>query len=191
MSFVVSLNGFPAVGKRAVGEALVRLLEPAVLLDNHATYADLGFRLWPVSTFKNAENLENWRALAADLRAAVYRSAARLPAETSLILTNCLYQYYEADEDIAYLLHDLAATRRASYLQVNLVCEPGEHRRRLAGRRAKNKLRSWPQLERIMLGNRLLSHDPDVIAIVEIDTTALSAAQTALEIKSQLEPNRA
>jgi len=171
MACVININGFAGVGKLTVGKALVRQLGDAKLLDNHA-YMDPAFALFKVGS-------PQWRDLVDDLRATVFDAAINVAPEASLVLTNVMY---DCDGRLYRQVAGIAERRAVPLLSVALTCQRDEHRRRLTRRRTPHKLTRWRSMKQLLEIFTLYSPEPGEHRHLEIDTTALSAAETASQI---------
>ncbi len=175
--WVISLNGFSGVGKMTVARALVRSLVNARLIDNH-TYMDAAFALFPVGS-------PEWRTLTATLREKVYDAAEQAEPGATLVFTNVLYDGRD-DRDIFEQIARVAQRRGCPLLAVTLTCSREAHRRRLTRRRTPNKLTRWRRMEAILDVFDLLRLDCGDVADLEIDTTEMTADETAARIAAAL-----
>lgn len=184
---IVHLLGFPGTGKYAVAQALsghaIGAGDTFVVVDNHLTSL-------PVLEVVGADGVAPLDAgvwdFVGEIREVVYRAIEELaPAERSFVFTNVLVESDPRSEAVVDRLKRLAQTRSSRYVAVMLACDETELRRRVVGP-DRSVRRKWV--------------DPDAVAefarqealvrpsgeVVDIDVTALSPAEVAVEIYRQL-----
>lgn len=176
MSLIVHINGWPGTGKLTIARIFAKKIG-ARLLDNHTL-------LNPAETlFKRHDPLHG--SLRTEIRRIVLDHAARLPAETTLVLTDA----FSEDPHEAAMFDDyrrLAERRAARLVSVELVCALEENVRRLAapGRSDQLKLTNVKLLGEWREKYRLLR--PDGVESIEVDVTTLSAAEAAEALHAKL-----
>lgn len=143
---IVSLNGWPGVGKLTVGLELADILEGR-LLDSHTVF-NVAIAL---TDYCSSEYYD----LARRLRELAFEYVLRLPPDIPVILTNVIATGGPSGfaEEHWKAVRDLARDRGCSLYSVTLDCEPDEQVRRMAlpSRRAHKKLLSpsiMPELRR-------------------------------------------
>ena len=116
---IVFMLGYPAMGKRTVGEQLAALLD-GVLVDNQLIYRPL------VALFrwdgKSGMPIEIWDRVA-PIREAVLETIEDLaPASNSYVFTNCLPDTAASQEEFDQV-RSLADRRGSLFLSVMLTCD--------------------------------------------------------------------
>lgn len=184
---IVHLLGLPGTGKytlaRALSQHAARVGDTFVVVDNHLTSR-------PVLEVVGADGLAPldpgvW-GLVGEIREVVYRAIEQLaPAERSFVFTNVLIESDPRSNAVVDRLKRLSQTRSSRYVAVMLACDEAELRRRVVSS-DRSVRRKWI--------------DPDAVAqfaaretlvrpsgeVVDIDVTALSPADAAIEIFRQL-----
>jgi predicted kinase len=167
---ILHINGYPGVGKLTVARMLAEALD-AKLVDNHSIY-NLAFALTEYKSAAYYETLEAVRAIA-------FERVLELPEKTPVISTNAHMTdsaWGNANWDAVV---DLARRRGSPLLILVLDCAPAENDRRIASpeREAKRKLTDPSKFTGNWSGRELIDRDGD--HMVHIDTTGLSAEETA------------
>ena len=179
MPAVYQLLGFPGTGKYTVARAIIERLqargEPAALLDNHS-FLSLVWQLVPEARrFEPAV-----MARVNELRKLLVESAAELAGpEHSIVFTNFVPP--QAPGSVIDPHRRLAQTLERPLVAVVLHCDPEEVLRRVPNpdRTARYKLDDADVARRIMGDGMSLPGWPE---LVELDTTGLSAEETAARI---------
>ena len=179
MPAVYQLLGFPGTGKYTVAKEIVSQLqargEPAALLDNHA-FLSLVWQLVPEA--RRFEPAVMGRVN--DLRRLLVESAAELAGpEHSIVFTNFIPP--QAPGSVIDPHRNLALTLGKPLIAVVLHCDPEEVLRRVPNpdRTARYKLDDARIAERMMGDGMSL---PDWPELVELDSTGLTAEDTAARI---------
>jgi hypothetical protein len=183
-NLIVYLVGPPGVGKYTVGKLIAERLS-AKLLDNH---------FWSNPIFEVVEP-DGTTALPAgvwdranDVLSAVLETVARFgPAERNYVFTHAVWDPggHALDWVIAGQLLWVAERRRASLLVVRLACGEEQLRDRISseGRRERFKTTDAGKAPSLAsLGPFPINHD----WILDLDTSGLSAADTADRIEAEL-----
>ena len=177
MGVLISINGWPGVGKLAVALDLADRLH-ARLLDNHTLF-NVAIALTEYGSAAYYDAARSVRDIAFGLLLA-------LPPETPVIFTNVIATGGPAGfaEEHWQAIRDLAARRKSLLFSVTLQCEMAEQQRRIISpqRRAHRKMRD-PALVPILRDTRLLFDEGADHRIV-IDNTRISSAKCADEIAS-------
>ncbi|MBB3692485.1 hypothetical protein [Sphingomonas sp. BK580] len=118
------------------------------------------------------------------VRKAAFRSAARLPRDVSIILTNVLASGGPSDYAFEHwqAIRALATERKVPLLSVTLDCEPGEQARRMvaADRKSRMKMTDPSVIQTLRESRRLFDDGAD--HRLSIDNTRLSASGCADQI---------
>ncbi|MGB3555486.1 MAG: AAA family ATPase [Jannaschia sp.] len=174
---MIVLNGRPGAGKLTVGRLLAERTG-ARLLDAHTLY-NLAFAL----TDKGSKAFEDcvWK-----LRGIARDSVLALPANTPVVLTDAVFD----DSAWGNVIWDdtiaLARDRGGPFVVVILDCDPAENERRLGSpeRMGKRKPMDGSVLSPNRYERRPICRGAD--ALLELDTTDLSADETAERIETWL-----
>jgi len=118
---IININGWPGVGKLSVAERLQQRIGGR-LLDNHAIF-NVAFSL---CEFRTPEFFETVRAV----RKIAFARAAKLPAETSVILTSA-YANTPFGRENWTAIRELANARGTLLCNVVMDCSLAENIRRL------------------------------------------------------------
>ncbi len=174
---MIALNGRPGVGKLAVSRLLAGRLG-ACLIDAHTLY-NLAFAL----TEKGSQAFQKcvW-----DLRSIAREHVLDLPSDTPLITTDAVFDDSAWGNAIWDDTVGLARARGGSFLVVVLECESDENERRLRSpeRMGKRKPMDGSILSPNRYDRSLIRRDAD--ALLELDTTHLSADEAAERIETWL-----
>jgi len=175
MDLIVHINGWPGCGKLTIARQLAKHLG-ARLIDNHTLInpAECLF----------ARNDANYWPLRKAVRALAFEYAARLAPGTHLVLTDALADI-ASDRAVFDDCLELASQRGAKLIAVVLECEEEENLRRLraAGRVELLKLTNGEVLRDLRAKYRLLR--PTDVTCIELDVSALSAAEAAAAISGR------
>ena len=174
---IISLNGWPGVGKLTIGLELADLLG-ARLLDNHSMFnVAIALTDYPSPAY--------YAAVSA-VRDIAFDYARALPPGTPLILTGVNATGGPSGFAEAHwrAIRNLAHDRGVPLLSVTLECEAGERARRVAepGRRTSRKLRDPAVLERLTANRSLFDDGADYR--LTVDTTSADAKACAARISS-------
>lgn len=172
---IISLNGWPGVGKLTTGLELADLLG-ARLLDNHSMFnIAIALTDYPSPAYYAAVHA---------VRDLAFDYARALPPGASLILTtiNATGGPSGFAEDHWRAVRNLAGDRGVPLLSITLECQAEERARRIAepGRRVSKKLRDPAIVDRMTTGRRLFDDGADHRHIV--DTTHSDAETNARAI---------
>ena len=179
---IVHLNGMPGVGKLTVARRLRDML-PARLIDNHLLI-DL------VESICGGRS-PDFQAVLATVTEVVHRLIAEQRGDSVLVFTNALAAGLPEDEARLAAVRALAERMGRPFVPVLLTCDAAENERRLLmpDRAAKRKLMDAKQLHSL-IANYEISHDRGHPHALEIDTTALTAEQTAERIAAHVKSVR-
>lgn len=179
MPAVYQLLGFPGTGKYTVAREIVAQLEargePAALLDNHAT-ANLVWSLVPEARRFDAEVMGRMK----ELRGVLLEAARDLTSpDHSLVFTNFVPS--RAEGSVLDPHRNLARHLGRPLVAVVLRCDAEEVLRRVPNpdRAARLKLVDPVVARRVIDAGMSL---PDWPELVDLDTTRLSAAETAARV---------
>jgi predicted kinase len=178
-SMIVHLNGMPGAGKLTVARRLAAML-PARLIDNHLVI-DL------VTAVCDRKPPQYGQMISA-VTAVVYDFVARsCRAEEIVIFTNALAKDVPEDEARLAAVRSLAARMGSAFVPVLLSCDAAENERRLQmpDRISKGKLANVDDL-RQLIARYQIAHDSGHPNALEIDTTHLTADETAARIAAHL-----
>jgi len=169
MGRLVHINGPAGVGKLTIARIMAPWLG-ARLLDNHAIY-NVAFAL---TEFRSSAFYEAVRAS----RAAAYSQILAMPDDETLILTDAYFDDSDWARESWAALEQLAEQRRWPFLTIALVCDPDEHRRRIASdeRALRGKLRDLAYVDRIVTRPRFERPGP---LSTRLDVTHRSAEYAA------------
>ena len=167
---ILHINGYPGVGKLTVARKLAEALD-AKLVDNHSVY----YLAFSLTEYKSAAYYETLQAV----RTIAFERVLELPDETPVIFTNAHMTDSEWGNANWDAVVDLARRRGSELLVVVLDCSPTENDRRIASpeRAQKRKLTDPSKFTGNWSGRELIDRDGD--HTVHIDTTGLSADETA------------
>jgi cytidylate kinase len=179
---IIHINGHPGVGKLTVGRILAARIG-ARLLDNHSIY-NIALAL---TEFKSAAYYETLRAT----RTIAYRRVLELPREIPIILTNAHFRDSTWGNESWDAAIELARNRSSRLLTVILDCAHEENARRI--RSEDRDLKRKPRDPTLVGGNaaRRVLLDRDGDRLLRIDTTMLSAEDTAEQIARWIGTNSA
>ena len=118
---IVSINGWPGVGKLTVGRVLAQRMNGR-LLDNH--------RILDLATVASEPGTDSFYETVRALRKIVFHSLLALPLDVPIVLTNVVARGGGSEENWEAVL-ELAAQRHCRLFAVRLTCSPSEHNRRL------------------------------------------------------------
>lgn len=181
-TYVVFLLGYPAVGKRTVGDEVAKRLD-GVLVDNALAFYPI-FKLFkwdgkfplPPGTLQRAD----------PIREAILQTIEEIaPASFSYVFTNCL-------EDTPYgraqyeRVRSMAARRGSRFLAVMLACDINEQVRRIdtPDRIARLKGSDPEGYRQYTLKTTLFTPSPGELLV--LDTTATPPGATAESIVREL-----
>jgi len=181
------LLGLPGTGKYTVAQALGRhaagVGEAFVVVDNHLTSL-------PVLEVVGADGVapldDGVWDLVGEIREVVYRAIEELaPTERSFVFTNVLVESDPRSGAVVERLKRLAQVRSCRYVAVMLACDEVELRRRVVGS-DRSVRRKWVDPEAVVQFARQETLVRPSGEVVNIDVTALSPAEVAVEIFRQL-----
>ena len=176
---IIVLNGYPGVGKLAIGRELVSLLG-ARLLDIHSVY-NVAFAL---TEFQSPE----FRGAVEEVEAIAHKLILRLPEAIPVVLTTVI----AGDSDWAQAewerIVSLGAAR-PPFLVVHVHCALEENIRRIesAERDEKRKPRDPEMARRNQQGGKVLA-GLDESNLLKLDTTSKTAVEAANDIASWAAP---
>lgn len=174
---LIVLNGRPGSGKLTVGRLLAERIG-ARLIDAHTLY-NLAFAM----TEKGSQAFQKcvW-----DLRSIARENVLALPSDTPLVMTDALFDDSAWGnaiwDDTVRLAHD----REGLFVVVVIECDREENERRLRSpeRLGKRKPMDGAILSPNRYDRSLINRDAD--ALLELDTTDLSAEEAAERIEAWL-----
>jgi predicted kinase len=177
-NMLIHLNGLPGVGKLTIARSL-HGLTGGHLLDNHTIYNPA----FSLCEFRSPA----FYAMVRSIRTTAYTYAATIPADTTIVLTNCIKDTEWGRENWTALL-DLSTARRCPFLAVTLQCDVDEHRQRLINeqRLYLRKLTDWDELPND--GRALLEYGAS--SVLHLDTTRLTPRQSAEAISAWVNLHR-
>lgn len=178
---IIVLNGYPGVGKLAIGRELASLLGGR-LLDIHSVY-NVAFAL---TEFQSPE----FRRAVEEVEAIAHKLILRLPDATPVVLTTVL----AGDGDWAKAEWERIVglgAERPPFLAVHVHCALEENIRRIgsAERDEKRKPRDPEMARRNQQGGKPLA-GLDETHLLKLDTTSKTAAEAAEDIASWAAPFR-
>ncbi len=172
---IITLNGYPGVGKLTIGKELVNLLRGR-MLDIHSIY-NVAFALTEFKSPEFIETVEQIEGIAHNL-------IRKLPADEPVIITTVLAGEDEWGDQEWRRIAELGA-ERPPFLVVHLTCSLDENKRRIASedRILKHKLRDPAVAVRNQTEAKpLLGLDePDLLTLDTTDMTPLAAARAIAE----------
>lgn len=172
---ILSINGWPGVGKLTVGSQLAGRLNGR-LLDNH-TLINVAKALTDYGTPAYYDAIRSVRQIA-------FGHILALPAHVPVVLTHVLATGgpFQFAEEHWKSIRGLATERGAKLLSVTLDCDPAEQARRIVSieRRALKKMHDPAQIIGLREGRSLLDYGADFS--VTIDNTGITAADCADQI---------
>ena len=172
---ILSINGWPGVGKLTVGSEIADRLGGR-LLDNH-TIINVAKALTDYGSPAYYDAIRSVRDVA-------FQCVSALPRHVPVILTNVIATGSPGDfaEEYWRTIRSLAVKRRTPLLSVALDCEPTEQARRIvsAERRALKKMREQADIVNVRIRRSLFDDGADYC--ISIDNTDLSPAQCAEKI---------
>lgn len=171
---VVHLNSWAGAGKLTIARTLAPMIG-ARLLDKHT--------LMNPALAVQDRGTPAFRALRQALRDLTFDAAARLPAETPIVLTDA-FSDDPYEEQLFEDVTTLAQTRRAPLIRVILDISEAENIRRLTQpARAEGRKLTDPDILRNDRANHvLLGHNhPQAIHLDVTDLTPQKAAETLLQ----------
>src|SRR5262245_13062388 len=176
---ILLLNGFPGVGKLAIGRLLAKSLGLR-LLDNHAL-------LNPAEILFDRDDPLYW-PLRSGVRKLVLDHLARQSKPLRLLLTDALAADVAPDQARFDDIRELARARSARLVTVVLQCGLEENARRLVsvGRREHHKLTDVGVLQWLHARGALLR--PRQGETIELEITRMTAAEAALAIERKVHP---
>ncbi len=175
---LIVLNGYPGVGKLAIGRELAELMGGR-LLDVHTVF-NLAFALTDI-----------WSEAFCDTVRAVWRIADErilaLPAGAPVILTEVNTESTSEWADECWARVKRLAEDRGPLVVVHVHCELDENKRRIAspGREGKRKPRDPAMAERYHARGARLS-GWDAAHLLRLDVTSLSEVEAAQAIQEWL-----
>jgi shikimate kinase len=179
---IISLNGWPGVGKLTIGLELADLLG-ARLLDNHTMFnVAITLTDYPAPAY--------YKAVRA-VRDIAFDCVLALPSGTPVILTSVNATggtsgfAEEHWQSICKLAHD----RGVPLVSITLECAPDERVRRVAapGRRVSRKLRDPAVIDQLTVGRNLFDQGADYRH--SLDTTHVDAKTCADHISTWIAAN--
>ena len=178
----ILLNGYPGVGKLAIGQELIKLIDGR-LLDNHSVYG-VAFALTEVKSEAFYETIRGVQSIADERILA-------LPRDVPVVLTDVLTESSDWADECWHRVLELASVRGLLCV-VHLHCELEENKRRIKSeeRSIKRKPRDPAMAQRNQEGGAVLM-GADVPNFLALDVTDLSAHEAASEIKSWLDTRKA
>lgn len=174
---LITLNGRPGSGKLTVGRLLAERLG-ARLIDAHTLY-NLAFAV----TEKGSPAFQKcvW-----DLRSIAREHVLALPSSVPLVMTEAVFDDSAWGNAIWDDTIKLAHDRGGAFLVVILECERAENERRL---RSPERLGKRKPMDGSLLNPKRYDRTPirrNADGLLEIDTTDLSAEETATRIETWL-----
>lgn len=175
---IIVLNGYPGVGKLAIGRHLAGLLD-AKLLDIHSVY-NVALALTEFKSPAFREAVERVEAIAHDL-------IARLPRAQPVILTTVIAGDSDWGGAEWQRIVDLGR-QRPPFLLVHVACDLDENIRRIEsrGRDQKRKPRDRGYAVRNQAEAKALAGRDETL-LLTLDTTHLSADGSALAIQDWID----
>ncbi|MEP4770002.1 MAG: AAA family ATPase [Roseibium sp.] len=174
---IVLLNGYPGVGKMTIGRYLAEIID-GKLLDIHSVY-NVAFALTEFKSPQFKETVRKTEAIAHDL-------ILNLPDEVPVVLTTVLTGESEwANEEWRRL--EMLGNARPPFCVVHIQCDLDENIRRIQSesRDGMRKPRSTEMVKRNQLQAKLLAGS-DAPCFLKLDSTNLTAEESAMEIKNWL-----
>lgn len=170
---IIVLNGYPGVGKLAIGRELAAQLSGR-LLDIHTVY-NLAFALTEFRSPAFVETVEAVEAIA-------HKLILRLPAEVPVILTTVIAGTDAWGDAEWQRIEDLGKAR-PPFLVVHVNCALEENIRRIqsAERGKRRKPRDPEMARRNQLQGKTLA-GAGAPHLLRLDTTAMSAVEAARAI---------
>ncbi len=167
---IIVLNGYPGVGKLAVGRELIERIDGR-LLDIHSVY-NVAFALTEPKSPEFFEAVERVELVAHDL-------IGRLPADQPVVLTTVLAGRSDWGDAEWQRILDLAG-QRPPLVVVHLDCSIEENVRRITdgGREQQRKPRDTEMAVRNQSRRQPL-YGLDAAHLLKLDTTDLSQAEAA------------
>lgn len=177
---LIHINGMPGVGKLTVAKILAGQFRMH-LVDNHslinAAYA-AGFPHGSEGYLRNLRNITD----------VVYKELAANKDIPHIIMTNCLAYEYDPDPARFAAIEKLALDRKEHFVPVLLSCSQEENQKRVVSPDRKNKQKL---MNADMIGSYYqkyeIIHPADHPNQIQIDTTALSAEQTAAMVSNHMQ----
>lgn len=189
---VILLNGFPGVGKSAIGQELFRLFGSA-----NARFLDNHLLIDPVQAILPGRDTGH-KSLRREFRRVAFTALKELQdPDVVIILTGCLGSTQE-DLEVFYEHLQIAVHRCIPMYLVNITCEEKEHLSRLTSTERsqdnKTKLQNQDTLHDLLRNHTLIqpkvneiSFTMDVdLRLVELDSSGLSIAESAADIWRRL-----
>ncbi len=177
---IIVLNGYPGVGKLAIGSELIELMGGR-MLDIHSVY-NVAFALTEFKSPEFVETVEQIESIGHDL-------IRKLPPEQPVVLTTVL----AGEDERAGREWDRIVKlgyERPPFLVVHVSCELEENKRRIASedRAMKRKLRDPEVAVRNQTGPvPLLGLDED--HLLKLDTTDMTPVEAAQAISAWASQN--
>ena len=174
---LIALNGRPGSGKLSIGRVLAERLD-ARLIDAHTLY-NLAFAV----TEKGSEAFQNcvWA-----LRGIAREHALALPSNIPIVTTDAVFDDSAWGNAIWDDTIRLARDRGGPFVVVVLECDPGENERRL---RSPERMGKRKPMDGSVLSPNRYERTPirrGSDALLELDTTHLSAEASARQIMTWL-----
>ena len=173
---IIHFNGMPGVGKRTVAEILANKIN-ARLIDNHLLI-DLVLAICERGSVEYISILK-------EIMAVVLEQIAQTSDQT-FIFTNALAAESKGDRERFDQIHLFAENHKIPFVQILIKCNLEENKRRIVSenRKTKGKLMDVDELEKLQ---KYTIYHPLTEFAFEIDTTNLSAAVAAEEIRNFLD----
>jgi hypothetical protein len=172
-SLIIVLNGYPGVGKLAIGQELISKISGR-LLDIHSVY-NVAFALTEFKSPEFIETVEKIEAIAHDL-------IRKLPAEIPVVLTTVLAGNSDWGDAEWKRIVDLGR-ERPPLVVVHIHCDLDENIRRIeaTGRAARRKPRDPEMVRRNHAQGKVLA-GIDEANLLKLDVTELSPEDAAERI---------
>ena len=178
---IIHINGMPGVGKYTVAKVLAEAL-PARLIDNHLVI-DLVVSICGRDSPQYIPTVNK-------INKVVHDVIVSKPKNETIIFTNALTQELSEDKERLKIIETLADKMEVPFVPILLYCEQEENTKRLTNSERKNKGKLMDEnILKDLLKTYTITHDQDHSNSIEIDTSALTAKQTAKAVIAQLPPN--
>lgn len=174
---ILSINGWPGVGKRTVGIALCELLN-GKMLDNHTL-------INPAKALADYGTAEYYQIVRA-VREIAFEALKALPPEVPVVLTNVIATGGPSDFAREHwgAIRALAAERGSFLYSVTLDCDAPEQARRIASSERKSLMKMSDIDAVTVLKQRRALFDDGADFSVAINNTELTAKACAVAIEA-------
>jgi len=180
---VVALLGHPGSGKLTISRALSPSIG-ALIVDNH----------WicnPIFELIEADGITPlkegvWEQVG-KVRDAVMETIATLsPPGKSFIFTFCASEEWPPDHAVLSSIQRTAERREATFVPIRILCAEAELVRRITSRGRKERLKLLDPVQAAELARKVTVIDPRHKNQMTLDTTKLSAGQSAAAIEQHI-----